>query len=75
MVYGTDLLKSQQAFNDIKDFYSLTQSDDKLRAFHGTGNPAEILNALMAGADIFESDFPLSQAANGFALNIQTPKK
>jgi hypothetical protein len=24
MVYGTDLLKSQQAFNDIKDFFSLT---------------------------------------------------
>lgn len=29
----------------------------------------------MAGADIFESDFPLSQAAIGFALNIQSPKK
>jgi hypothetical protein len=29
----------------------------------------------MAGADIFESDFPLSQAANGFALNIQIPKR
>jgi hypothetical protein len=29
----------------------------------------------MAGADIFESDFPLAQAANGLALNIQTPKQ
>jgi tRNA-guanine family transglycosylase len=61
MVYGTDVLQAPQAFQDMKDFFEKTESM-RLRALHGTGSPLEIINGIMSGIDLFESDYPLSLA-------------
>lgn len=48
----------------------MVREKEKLRILHGTGSPVEILNGILAGIDIFESDYPLSLASTGFGLNI-----
>ena len=58
MVYGTDVSEAPQAFQDIQDFFAQTDAL-KLRGLHGTGSPVEILNGILAGIDLFESDYPL----------------
>ena len=69
MVYGTDVLEAPQAFQDIKDFFEKTEAM-RLRALHGTGSPLEIINGIMSGIDLFESDYPLTLAQLGKALHI-----
>ena len=61
MIYGTDVLSASQAYQDVKDFLAMIPAL-KLRALHGTGNPVEVLNGVLAGVDIFESEYPLQQA-------------
>ena len=40
MVYGTDILETQKAFSDIKEFIGLTKKE-KIRGMQGTGNPGK----------------------------------
>ena len=61
MIYGTDVLDRPKAFQDMKDFLKLTP-DLKVRGLHGKGDPVEVLNGVLAGIDLFESEYPLIQA-------------
>ncbi|TNV72576.1 hypothetical protein FGO68_gene11226 [Halteria grandinella] len=70
MIYGTDVLEYPQRYSDIKEFLAQTDKN-KVRATLGLGSPVEILNGVLAGIDIFESDYPLTQASLGHALQIQ----
>ncbi len=44
MIYGTDVIEKPQAFQDMKDFFALTADENKIRGFHGTGNPGKIFD-------------------------------
>lgn len=67
MVYGTDQLIAPAAFQEMKNFFEKMPSD-KIRAHHGQGSPAEVLLGVLAGLDVFESDFPLTVAEQGAAV-------
>lgn len=34
----------------------------KVRGLHGNGDPVEVLNGIISGIDVFESEYPLVQA-------------
>ena len=69
MIYGTDSMNSPAAYQELKDFLELAPKD-KLRVHHGVGSPVEVLNGIMAGMDIFESDYPFTLAEQGISILI-----
>ena len=74
MIYGTDVLGSPEAYQEIKDFFG-DLNKEKLRFHHGVGTPIEVLNGVMAGIDVFESDYPLGLAEKGISLQIESIDK
>lgn len=73
MLYGGDVLELPQLYQDLIDFFAQTPSG-KLRAMQSSGTPVEILNGVLAGVDLFESNYPLQQAQYGLALQIEHVK-
>eukprot|EP00347_Sterkiella_histriomuscorum_P003481 403364131 len=70
MIYGTDQLVAPSAYQEVKNLMEKLPQD-KIRATHGQGSTVEVLNGILSGLDIFESDYPLSLAEQGIAILIK----
>ncbi|CDW83004.1 queuine trna-ribosyltransferase subunit qtrtd1 [Stylonychia lemnae] len=61
------------AYSEMKQFFN-TMPKEKIRAHHGMGTPVDVLNGIISGIDLFESDYPLTMAERGIAILIEDVK-
>lgn len=69
MIYGGNSLSLAGRYDQCKTIFSRI-NEDKLRGIFGLHTPVEILIGVLAGADIFESNYPLVLSNVGKALYL-----